>query len=121
MSEDVKEVTNDILNVVVQGSTAGVVGFEDGKLGTGVTSDLAIDATKEITGANAAEEANEIARQQFEEDRARLSQQRADAITANQQEQVRRSRGAGRARGNVNAGSSAASSNVAQDTDFLGL
>lgn len=121
MSEDVKKIGNTIADVAVQGSTFGLLGYEDGKLGTGVSGDLIVDTTKEITGANAAEEANRIARQQFEEDRARLAQQRADSLAADEQEQIRRSRGAGRARGGVGASNSDRLNTASQDMDFLGL
>ena len=66
----------DFINFGTQIATIGTLGFDQNGFKGGVT----VDATKEITGAAAAEEANKLARQQYEEQKAALEEQRQNKI-----------------------------------------
>ena len=121
----------DLLNVVTQVGTGGLVGYEDGKLTSGVTTNVVTDGLKEITGAKAAEEANQIARQQIDDAKAARQKEidEAKARTAREQMQASRSAasnrkaGGGRSTGERgNGASSQALSKLGSDEqDFLGL
>lgn len=111
---------DDIIDVGANIASVGLVGFNDKGFRAGVTGRAGLDAAKEITGAAAAEQANELARQQFENDKARLEQQRVDSIKENERRQVTASRSAGRARGNTSA-AAANLSGASNQTDILGL
>lgn len=87
----------------------------------GVVGEHVVEGTKEITGANAAEEANEIAREQYE-----AEQEAAKQALANQQ-QADKARNL-QASQNSTAGRSATTSTANRTvnlsggaTDFLGL
>lgn len=112
---------DDSLNAVTNIFTAGVVGFDEDGLGTGILSDAAIDVTKEITGAKAAEEANALAREQAEQARAQAEQDRQNAISDDQRRNLQASRRAGSVRNNSGDTSSGNVSNLGNQTDFLGL
>jgi hypothetical protein len=89
---------SDVVNYGAQAGTFGMVGFKDGQVRTGVTSTALIQGTKEITGAKAAEDANKLAKEQFEKQKADAEQARAEAINQNARDQVQQSRMAGAAR-----------------------
>lgn len=117
-------VIDDVVDFSTQAGSLGLFGYdkEEG-FKAGKVGQLAIDATKEVTGAAAAEEANAIARDQFEKDEARLTKQRADAQSEHRKRQVSLSKGASRARGNSTSTSSTQTSSSINNTqtDFLGL
>lgn len=115
----------DVVNVGVNTATFGTVGYKDGSLGTkyGVVSGTAgravVDGTKVITGAKAAEDANEMARQQFEEQKLAAEQERQNMIVTKGREQMRASQLAGAAR---RAGTNVTGNLLGtNEKDFLGL
>lgn len=84
---------------------------------------------KELSGAKAAEDANEMAKKQFEETKAAAEQARADAITMTGKDQLAQSQKAGAAR-SVSASSRSANKGApiistsllgSDEKDFLGL
>lgn len=113
-------VIDDVINVGTQLMTGGLVGYSKNGIGAGITGEAAIDATKEVTGANAAEEANALARQQYEDSVEAARVQRQDAITRNARNQVAASQGAGAAR-TFNRSGNNSSQVIGDVSDFLGL
>lgn len=111
----------DGLNGALQTVTMGLVGFEDGKISNGASTNLLKKAgkgtasgLKEVTGAKAAEQANELAREQFETAQADALKAREQAIYQQGVDQVRQSNLAGRVR---NTGTQ----KLGDEKDFLGL
>jgi len=109
----------DILNIATQYVTVGLVGYDKKGFKAGVTT----EGVKEVTGANAAEEANDMARQQAEEAKAAGLQDRANAQLQNQQNQIAASNAATAARKTTGAprSSTKTSTPIGDTTDFLGL
>lgn len=111
--------------------TGGSVGFDDDGFGTssGVISDggdsLVKKPIKDLTGATAAEEANEDARKRFEEEKAVAADQKKQNQAQSAANQLAASRSASSARGGVSNPSSSGQSrfsNLGSDeSDFLGL
>lgn len=104
----------------------GSLGYksDEGGYGAGVYGKKGIEATKEVTGANAAEEANEQARQRFEEEKTASEKQRSDNIALSAAKELQKSRSAASARGGVSGsskGQSRFSSLGSDEADFLGL
>lgn len=115
-------VIDDTVNVLTQVTTGGLFGFGEEGFKQGVVTEAAVDVTKEVTGAAAAEEANQLAREQFEQDRARQLQERDEALERNRTRQINLSRGAARARGgNISQSTSSVTGNNSIESDFLGL
>lgn len=129
-----------LLNVGVQMATYGTVGYKDdrGGFGTGVTqqildgkkqgTELNIEALpgmgiiKDLTGASAAEDANTLARDQFEKKQAEALQNREDAKAQTAAEQLSISRQASSLRSGRGTPTGSRFSNVgADERDFLGL
>ena len=127
---------SDVVNHTVQSATMGVYGYENGKIGNGVTTNAlreagraTRDGLKDITGATAAEEANAQARAQYEQARkdaeaARIEQQNRIAQDQMTKSQLAQSSRSVNARNRNSAGSSSGygSFSISQDEqDFLGL
>lgn len=129
---------NDLLNFGVQAGTGGWLSYEDGKIGNGVTTNAfkstgqaTVSGLKTVTGAKAAEAANEVARKQFEESKAASEKDRVETIAQNARDQVRQSQMAGAARATAASritakGSSATSGGGSlslgdDEKDFLGI
>lgn len=111
---------DDVLDIVVQGSTFGLVGYDGkGKVKAGTTGKPAMDVTKEITGAKAAEEANEQAREQFNKDVEAARKQREDMQWMNQQRAIANSNNASSARSMKVDNKTV--SKIGDTSDFLGL
>ena len=113
---------DETFNVGLQIATGGLVGVEGGQFKEGITT----KGLKKVTGAEAAEEANELAREQFEQDKARIRKQREEDIALSGKRQVAASKGAARARGKVSGDSitgtgTPAVGSQAGTKDFLGL
>lgn len=113
---------DDVLNVGLQIGTAGFVGYGE----EGFQGGYSAEAIKEVTGANAAEEANKLAREQFEEETAQALEDRQNQITQNRQRQTQASQTAGAVRNrsttsNSSSSSTTNTSNLGGETDFLGL
>lgn len=120
-------VLESIIDVAIQGSTAGLLGFssDEGGLGTGIVGEAGVDVLKEVSGAKAAEEANEDARRRVDEERARIEEQTKQNQAQSAANQLAASRSAASARGGVSTPSSTGQSrfsNLGSDeADFLGL
>lgn len=110
------------MDVATNLATLGTLGFDKDGISAGVITDPLIEGTKELTGAAAAEDANALAREQFEKDEARLVKQREDAQASSAREQVSLSKGAARARGTDSTSTSTTQGSFNNNqTDFLGL
>jgi hypothetical protein len=123
----------DLLSVGLNIGTGGVVGYSaDGGLGAGAIPNYlknvgneTMRGVKNVTGAKAAEDANKMARQQMEEQRAMAEQERANQQQRTAKDQMRQSQLAGAARGGqsgANRSSGMGAINIGDDErDFLGL
>lgn len=118
------------INAVTNVATMGTVGYNDGRFATSEglwtkTGEEAIRGTKQIMGVTAAEEANEIARQQMQQTQIDAEKARVEAQAQSSREQIQASRMAsGRGGGGVGTGTSRVSrfSSLGEDErDFLGL
>jgi len=112
------------IDVALQTGTGGLLGFKDekGGIGTGVIGDPLKKGLKDITGATAAEEANDAAREQLNEERAAALQEREDAKAQTAAEQLAASRRASSVRGGTAATTGSRFSDLGGDErDFLGL
>lgn len=115
------------LDVVSNAFTLGTVGF--GKEGFSTDKGFykedvggaTVDGIKEVTGANAAEEANEFAREQAEEAKVQADNDRKTSIKQNERRQVSASRSAGRTRKGSSNSSPNSSSTTGGGQDALGL
>jgi len=113
----------DAINVVLQGSTAGIASFDQGRIkGEGLT----MKGIKEVTGAKAAEDANKLARQQMEEAKAQALQDRENARAQNAADQLAKSRQAGGLRRTTGSSNIAGTSSVnmlggGDEEDLLGI
>lgn len=96
----------------------GTIGF--GK--EGFKEGISVKGLKEVTGAAAAEEANEMARKQFEEQKTAAQRDRENALAANAAQQLQLSRTAGSSR-KPSTTSNKPSNNLlgGAERDFLGL
>lgn len=118
------------INLGIQASTGGMLGYKDGKFGKG----LAVETTeelgkglaggvKEVTGAKAAEEANAMARQQFEDQTLASEADRNNQIAMKGRQEMMASQLAGAARRSGMSSSNQSSGNIlgSDGRDFLGL
>ena len=111
------------LDIGINYFTGGYAGYKDdeGGVGAGVST----SALKEVTGAKAAEEANEDARKRFEEEKANALQKRKDNQALSARAELQKSRSAGNARGGVKSSASKGNSRFSDlgtdEQDFLGL
>lgn len=124
-----EDLFTNVVNYGLQGATGGIAGYDGGlNFNGGASTDSVVAGTKEITGAAAAEEANRIAMEQFEEQKAAADADRAAAIQQTARDQVSLSQKAAAAR---SAGTKTSSANRGQaisggslgtdEKDFLGL
>lgn len=117
----------NFINASLNLSSGGVLGFQSGGLAPGVLADKVVEGAKEITGAAAAEEANDLARQRFEEEREKAEEQRREAQARSSRDQIIASRRAGAAQSSAsnranNANRRSQFSILGSDErDFLGL
>jgi len=127
---DPANIVESVIDVGLQYATYGTVGFDkDSKFGLkkGVVTKGSIDGLKEITGAKAAEEANNMARQQMEEQRATTLNDRENAKKQDAANQLTLSNRAGGIRNQVNSslstsrGGNRYSTLGGEEQDFLGL
>jgi hypothetical protein len=129
-----ENLTHDVLNVGIQGMTGGILGYENGKLSNGVTTNglkksgkETVSGLKEVTGAKAAEDANDMARKQFEQTKADAEQARLDSQAQIAASEMQKSKIAGAARNatasrSANKGAAIGSYSLGSDEkDFLGL
>lgn len=112
---------DETLNVGANVISGGLIGFNKEGFKPGVTGKVVVEGTKEITGANAAEEANQIARDQYEDEVKRRDKQRADQVATDERRQISLSKSAGSARKTSSLTSSSNQAGTAPTTDFLGL
>jgi hypothetical protein len=123
----------DVTNYGLQALTVGTVGYNGKTLDNGVATNAhregrraAMNGLKEVTGANAAEEANRQARAQFEQSKIDAEAARAESIAQVGRDQVQQSRTAGAARNatrsSANKGTAVSSYSLgADEKDYLGL
>lgn len=69
---------NSIINVSLQASTSGLVGYKDGKISKGVTTELGLEGLGEVTGRNAARKANMDATAALAEEKRAKAKQLSD-------------------------------------------
>ena len=122
---------SDLLNLTFQGSTFGQVGYGDGKVTGGATAKVAesagqsvVSGLKEVTGAKAAEDANTMARQQFEQAKADAETARVTAQNQTAMDQVNQSKAAAAARNSTSRTTKRGDVSLAlgqDERDFLGL
>lgn len=125
---------DDLLNGTVQAMTGGFVGVEDGKVSNGVMSNVAksagksvLSGVKTITGAKAAEDANKIATQQFEEQKASAIADRQESYRQAGLQQVQASQQASAARSTSRSAAATSNTNKGafnlggDEKDFLGV
>lgn len=127
---------SDVVNVGVQSATFGTVGYENGKLSNGVTTNIAkksgkgtASGLKEVTGAKAAEAANDMARKQFEDAQAQAEVDRKNTLAQNARDQVNQSQTAAGARASATSRSTSKGTSTSggslslggDEKDFLGL
>ena len=125
---------SDFLNVGLQSASLGTVGYENGKVSNGVNTNVAknagqatVSGVKEVTGAKAAEQANTMARQQYEQSKIDADAARVEAQNQTAKNQMAQSRAAGAARNATSSrsatkGAGVQSLTLGQDEkDFLGL
>lgn len=117
-----------VLDVGLQLGTFGLVGFKDdeGGLSAGITGEPLVDVLKDVTGATAAEEANQLARQSMEEAKAAELQAREDARSQTAANQIAASRRAQALRtpsgtGAPSTSPSAIGGVTGDERDFLGV
>lgn len=102
---DPERVVNDVIDVAVNYATWGAVGYKDGKLSEGISTQAVragargIDeALGEITGRNIAREQLNLQKQQLADEKVRLEKQRKDALSQAQQQDQAASQAAAGAR-----------------------
>jgi len=108
------------INLVANASTGGLLGYEKGGFKAGVTGQPIMEGTKEITGAKAAEEANKMAREQFDKSVVDANTDRQNAIKQKQNNQINASLNAGQARSTANKKTNTTKP-LGDVTDFLGI
>lgn len=112
-----------LADAAVQLSSGGLVGYDaDNGVVAGEIGGRLLQGTKELTGAQAAEDANTLAREQIEEQKATALQLREEAKAQTAAEQLATSRqAAGAARGTASSTGSRAGSTQLEERDFLGI
>jgi len=102
---DPERIVNDVIDVAVNYATWGAVGYKDGKLSEGISTQAvragvrgADEGLGEITGRNLAREQLNFQKQQIADEKARLDKQRKDALTRTQQQDMAASQAAAGAR-----------------------
>lgn len=117
-------VLESALDIGINYFTGGFAGFKDDEGGAGLNG-VSTSALKEVTGAKAAEEANEDARKRFDAEKAKADQDRKDAQATSARDELQKSRSAGNARGGVRSSASRGNSRFSNlgtdEEDFLGL
>jgi hypothetical protein len=124
-----ENIVHDTINAGLQGATGGLLGFEDGKISNGASTNGLkkvgmgfVSGLKEVTGAKAAEQANKVATQQFEEQKAAGIEDRQNAYRQAGLQQIQQSQLAGAARNTSRAASNRSNTYLGGDEkDFLGL
>jgi len=111
-------------NVAVNLLTGGLVGYDNGQVQAGVVTRGLVEGTGELTGANQARRANNLAEQALADQRAEAERLRKEQIEKMRLNDVAASRKAGQAQTNAYLTSSAAAGVQAYNNltrDFLGL
>lgn len=117
-----------LLDVAISLPSFGFAGYksDEGGLTTGYSTNAIVNTGKELTGAKAAEEANDLARQEIQNAKDQALTDRENAQASNAADQLSKSRKAGNLRKTTGKsstpGASSINSNLGQDErDFLGL
>lgn len=115
----------DIANALVQISTGGIVGINDqGQVGMGALTRGWSEAAGEVTGANQARRANNLAEQALADQKAEQERLRQQQIDEMRRSDIAASRKAGQAQANSFLTASASAGTQAYNNltrDFLGL
>jgi hypothetical protein len=113
---------DNLLNTYIATQTSGMVTFKDGGFKADAKKDYGLNIYKEISGAKAAEEANEMAREQFETQQANAIKSRNEAQWRAGRDDITRSNLAGRSRSAIGQNGNGGALNLGSDEkDFLGL
>ena len=113
-------------DVYLQIISGGILGVNDGNIGLGIIGRGVRDSLRDVTGANALDEANNRARQLIADQRAEAARLRQEEIARMQRSELAASRAAGQAQtlsflgGGDGSGTGGGSSNNLT-RDFLGL
>ena len=111
-------------NVAANLLTRGIIGFDDGQVQAGAWTRGVSEIAGELTGANQARRANNIAEQALADQRAEAERLRREQIDKMKNADIAASRKAGQAQANAYLTSSAAAGTQAYNNltrDFLGL
>ena len=125
-SDSGNSVFESFVDIAAQTLSGGVVGYKSDGGGFGA-SGITTKGLKEVTGAKAAEEANEMAREQAEEAKAQILKDREDAKNLNAADQLAKSRKASTVRSTATSRSSSSVGRSSinnlggEERDFLGL
>lgn len=125
----------DGINGLLQATTGGTLGYENGQISNGVSTNAiksaglaTVSGLKEVTGAKAAEDANAAAKQQLQETKANAEAARVSGQQQVARDQLTQSLKAGAARNatansrSANKGTPIASIGLGDNgKDFLGL
>lgn len=114
---------DDAISLGTNIATGGLVGYGDGGFKAGVTGQIGVNVAKDLTGATAAEEANEMAKQQFKEEKENRLKDRNDSILAEQNAQIQASNAGPSAskKSNKNTTNKVSTTPIGDNKDFLGL
>jgi hypothetical protein len=111
-------------NVAINTLTGGLIGYENGQLTPGVVTRANVEGIGELTGANQARRANNLAEQALADQRAEAERLRKEQIEKMRLNDVNASRKAGQAQSNAYLTASASAGSQAYNNltrDFLGL
>lgn len=112
---------NEIADTYLQTHTFGLVGINDNdQLEAGITARGVYQGLKDVTGATAAEEANNIAKQQIDAQKATLEEQKRQRIR-NQQDRERQLSMAAKGTGTGGSTGGGVSAEEQLAGEFLGI
>lgn len=112
---------NEVADVAANVLTGGLIGVnDDDQLEAGIVARNTYQGLKDVTGATAAEEANNIAKQQIDEQKATLEEQKKQRIRTQQDRERQLSMAAkGTSTGGATGGGVSAEEQLAGE--FLGI
>ncbi len=111
-------------NVAVNILTGGMFGYENGQIGAGAITRANVEGIGELTGANQARRANNIAEQALRDQRAEAERLRQEELDRMKRNDIAASRKAGQEQANSYLTASSAAGTQAYNNltrDFLGL
>lgn len=111
-------------DVLVNMLTGGILGYQDGRITPGAVTRATVEGVGELTGANQARRANNLAAEALAQQRAEAERLRKEQIERMRLGEVNASRKAGQAQSNAFLSASSAAGVQAYNNltrDFLGL